>query len=76
MILKVFRAFDNLFSEKENADILLDGWEHKERVTEHFIITEEAIEEVIIEGVNHGFSATDYKLFKTQEEAHEELKYA
>lgn len=68
MMKKMYRVFDELHSNKEEAQNVLKGWEHKEKITEVYAVGYEwQVDNYIVTDLQGIYLA------KTEEEALEEL---
>ncbi|MBG9587614.1 hypothetical protein [Cytobacillus firmus] len=74
IIKKVFRVFDNLFFSREDAEAILSGWEHKEKLYVQYAVLEESKIELIAEGVNYGIPAEEVTVYSNEKDALHDLK--
>lgn len=74
IIKKVYRVFDNLFFCREDAEAILSGWEHKEKVYVQFAVLEESQQrELIVGGVNYGIPAEEVTVYTNKKNALQDL---
>lgn len=73
IIKKFYRVFDNLLFCREDAEAILSGWEHKEKVHVQYAVLEESKRELIVCGVNYGIPAEEVAVYTNEKNTLQDL---
>lgn len=67
VVVKYYRVFDQAFKQKERALEILEGWEHKEKMYEIFVVLDQTIEAP----EELDLLSNDYSYYETEKIANE-----